>query len=51
MFLIKYKGFKIDYYPIFLNDNSLSFVEKIKIFENNEYYFKYTLNKENIELP
>ena len=50
MFLIKYKGFKIDYYPIFLKANSLSFVEKIKIFENNEYFFKYTLNKEKIEL-
>ena len=50
MFLIKYKGFKIDYYPIFLNVNSLGFVEKIKIFENNEYFFKYTLNKEKIEI-
>ena len=35
-FLIKYKGFKIDKYPIFLKANSLSFLEKIKIFEKSE---------------
>ena len=50
MFLIKYKGFKIDYYPIFFNANSSSSLEKVKIIENNEYFFKYTLNNENIEL-
>ena len=50
MFLTKYKGFKIDYFPIFLNVNSLSSLEKIKIFENNEYFFKYTLNRDNIKL-
>ena len=50
MFLIKYKGFKIDYYPIFLNVKSLRFPENIKFFEKNEYFFKYTLNNENIKL-
>jgi hypothetical protein len=50
MFLIKYKGFKIDYYPIFINCNSLSIIEKSKIFEKFEYFFKYTLKNENIAL-
>ena len=49
-FLIKYKGFKIDYYPIFINCNSLSYIEKSKIFEKFECFFKYTLKNENIAL-
>ena len=36
IFLIKYKGFKIDYYPIYFNANSLTYIDKIKIIENNE---------------
>ena len=49
-FLIKYKGFKINDYPLPLNFNSLSFPEKMNIFKKNECYLKYSLNDENIEL-
>ena len=50
IFLIKYKGFKINDYPLPFNFNSISLSEKIQFFEKNEYFFKYTLNDENIEL-
>ena len=50
MFLIKYKGFKIDDYPLPINFNSINIIEKINIFEKNEYFYKYTLNNESIEL-
>jgi len=50
IFLIKYKGFKINDYPLPFNFNSMSISEKIKIFEKSEYFIKYTLNNENIEL-
>jgi len=50
MFLIKYKGFKIDDYPLPINFNSINIIEKINIFEKNEYFYKCTLNNESIEL-
>ena len=49
-FLIKYKGFKINDYPLPFDFNSLSFLDKMNIFKKNESYFKYSLNDENIEL-
>ena len=49
-FLIKYKGFKINDYPLPFNFNSMNIIEKIKFFEKNEYFLKYTLSNENIEL-
>jgi len=49
-FLIKYKGFKINDYPLPSNFNSLSFIDKMNIFKKNEYFFNYSLNDENIEL-
>ena len=49
-FLIKYKGFKINDYPIPSNFNLLSFPEKMNFFLKNESYLKYSLNKENIKL-
>ena len=49
-FLIKYKGFKINDYPIPSNFNSLNFQEKMKVFKKNENYFKYTLSDERIKL-
>ena len=50
IFLIKYKGFKINDYPLPFNFNSISISEKIKFFEKNEYFLKYTLSNEKIEL-
>ena len=49
-FLIKYKGFKINDYPLPSNFNSLSFPEKMNIFRKNESYLKYSLSNENIQL-
>ena len=49
-FLIKYKGFKINDYPLPSNFNSLSFIDKMNIFKKNEYFFNYSLNDKNIEL-
>ena len=49
-FLTQYKGFKINDYPLPFNFNSLSFNDKINILEKNEYFIKYTLNNEQIEL-
>jgi len=50
IFLIKYKGFKINDYPLPFNFNSMNISEKIKFFEKNEYFLKYTLSNEKIEL-
>ena len=49
-FLIKYKGFKINDYPIPSNFNLLSFPEKMNFFLKNESYLKYSINKKNIKL-
>ena len=40
IFLKKYKGFKINDYPLPSNFNSLSFPEKMNIFRKNESYLK-----------
>ena len=50
IFLIKYKGFKINEYPLPFNFDFISFRGKMNILENNEYFYEYTLNDENIEL-
>ena len=50
LFLIKYKGYKIDEYPLPSNFNSMNIKDKINILEENEYFYKYTLNEEMIEL-
>ena len=50
IFLIKYKGFKINDYPLPFNFNSINNMEKIKFFEKNENFLKYSLHNENIEL-
>ena len=50
IFLIKYKGFKINDYPLPSDFESKSLEEKIIILEYNQCYYKYSLNKRNIEL-
>ena len=50
LFLIKYKGYKIDEYPLPSNFNSMNIKDKINILEENEYFYKYTINEEMIEL-
>ena len=50
IFLTKHKGIKINDYPLPSNFISLKSCDKIKILENSEYFFKYTLNDKNIEL-
>ena len=50
LFLLKYKGFKINDYPLPFNYKDMNFQDKIKTLENNEYFIKYTLNDEQIEL-
>jgi len=50
LFLTKYKGFKINDYALPFNFKSINNMEKIKFFEKNEYFLKYTLSNENIEL-
>ena len=50
IFLTKYKGIKINDYPLPSNFISLKSCDKIKILENSEYFLKYTLNDKNIEL-
>jgi ubiquitin-conjugating enzyme E2 D/E len=50
LFLIKYKGFKINDYPLLSDFESKSLEEKIIILEYNQCYYKYSLNKRNIEL-
>ena len=50
LFLLKYKGFKINDYPLPFNYKDMNIQDKIKTLENNEYFIKYTLNDEQIEL-
>jgi len=50
IFLIKYKGFKINDYPLPSDFESKSLEEKIIILEYNQCYYKYPLNDKNIEL-
>ena len=50
IFLIKYKEYKIDAFPLPSNFNKLNLKEKSLILENNISSFKYTLSDENIEL-
>ena len=53
IFLIKYKGYKINDYPLPSNFNSMTIRDKINIsniLESNKYFYKYTLNDENIKL-
>ena len=49
-FLIKYKGFSIDEYPLPSIFIYMNFSDKIRAIENNEYFFKYTLNIQEIEI-
>ena len=50
IFLTKYKGFKINAFPLPSRINKLNSKEKFLILKNNVSSFKYTLNDENIEL-
>ena len=50
IFLIKYKGYKINDFPLPSNFNKVKLEEKLLILENNVSSFKYTLNYKNIEL-
>jgi len=50
IFLIKYKGLKINDYPLPSNFNSLNFKDKINILIKNEYFYEYTLNDEQMEI-
>ena len=50
LFLIKYKGFKINDYPLLSDFESKSLEEKIIILEYNQCYYKYPLKDKNIEL-
>ena len=49
-FLIKYKGFKIIDYPLPSIFDKMNNKNKINFLENNEYFFKYKLNDDNIGL-
>ena len=49
-FVVKYKGFKINDYPLPLNFNKLNGEDKINILEKHEDCFKYTLNNNQMEL-
>ena len=50
MFLTKHKGFKINDYPLPSIFKTFSYKERINYIEKNEYFFKYSLNDENVEL-
>ena len=50
IFLIKYKGFKINDYPLPYDFESMNLENKINILEFNKYNYKYSLNNKNIEL-
>ena len=53
IFLTKYKGFKINDYPLPSDFDSMKNINKIAvltILENNELFYKYTLTNENINL-
>ena len=49
-FLIKYKGFNINDFPLPLNFNKMNFQDKINILKKNEDCIKYTLNNDQLEL-
>ena len=50
LFLIKYKGYKINEYPLPSKFNLMNIREKLDILVKNEYFYKYTLNDEMIKL-
>ena len=50
IFLIKYKGFKINDFPLPNNFDKMNLKEKSIILEDNANFIKYTLNERNIEL-
>ena len=50
IFLTKYKGFKINDYLLPSNFDSINFKDRINILEKNQYFYRYTLNDENIKL-
>ena len=50
LFLIKYRGFKINDYPLPFNFEIMDFHDKINVLKNNAYFMKYILNDEQIEL-
>ena len=49
-FAIKYKGFKINDYPIQSNFNYIDYKNGINLLKKYEYFFNYSLNDKNIEL-
>ena len=49
IFLKKYKGFKINDYPIPSNFVSMNIKDKITLLEKNECFYKYTLSIETIK--
>ena len=50
IFLIKYKGFKINDYPLPSNFETLNFEEKMKVLEENKFFFEYKLDNKKIEI-
>ena len=50
IFLTKYKGFKINYYLLPSNFDSINFEDKVGVLEKNQNFYTYTLSDENIEL-
>ena len=50
IFLLKYKEFKINDFPLPSNFNKVKLKEKLLILENKASFFKYTLNDKEIEL-
>ena len=50
LFLIKYKGFKINYFRLPIHFDSMKNRDKISLLQNNEYSFKYKLSNRNIKL-
>ena len=50
LFLIRYKGFKINDYPLPSNFISLNHTEIMNFLKKCECYFEYSLNDKNIEL-
>ena len=50
IFLIKYKGYKINDFPLPNNFNKLNYKEKSEILKNNANFIKYTLNDRYIKL-
>ena len=50
IFLIRYKGFKINNFPLPSCFESMNLENKIIILEINKYNYKYSLNNKHIEL-